>query len=99
MLNKTINKDAVYIELRDNLEIGTVTELIDALKSREREVVILDFKNVTYIGSTFLGCIVKIYKELFDTNPNNMILAGVPKNVYKIFEMTGTNRIFKFVDA
>jgi anti-sigma B factor antagonist len=55
--------------------------------------VIVDFTNATFIDSTTLGVLVGGVKRL-RTNDGNLSLVCADRNITKIFEITGLDRVF-----
>jgi anti-sigma B factor antagonist len=55
--------------------------------------VIVDFSNTTFIDSTTLGVLVGGVKRL-RTNDGQLTLVCTDRNITKIFEITGLDRVF-----
>jgi anti-sigma B factor antagonist len=55
--------------------------------------VIVDFSNTTFIDSTTLGVLVGGVKRL-RTNDGQLSLVCSDRNITKIFEITGLDRVF-----
>jgi anti-sigma B factor antagonist len=55
--------------------------------------VIVDFTNTTFIDSTTLGVLVGGVKRL-RTNDGQLALVCSDRNITKIFEITGLDRVF-----
>src|SRR5437867_8415667 len=67
-------------------------ELLDAIGKGAKEVVV-DFSNTTFIDSTTLGVLVGGVKRL-RTNDGQLSLVCSDRNITKIFEITGLDRVF-----
>ena len=67
-------------------------ELLDAIGKGAKEVVV-DFSNTTFIDSTTLGVLVGGVKRLC-TNDGQLSLVCSDRNITKIFEITGLDRVF-----
>jgi anti-sigma B factor antagonist len=67
-------------------------ELLDAIANGAKEVVV-DFSNTTFIDSTTLGVLVGGVKRL-RTNEGQLSLVCSDRNITKIFEITGLDRVF-----
>ena len=67
-------------------------ELLDAISNGAKEVVV-DFSRTTFIDSTTLGVLVGGVKRL-RTNDGQLSLVCSDRNITKIFEITGLDRVF-----
>jgi anti-sigma B factor antagonist len=67
-------------------------ELLDAIGKGAKEVVV-DFSKTTFIDSTTLGVLVGGVKRL-RTNDGQLSLVCSDRNITKIFEITGLDRVF-----
>jgi anti-sigma B factor antagonist len=67
-------------------------ELLDAISNGAKEVVV-DFSKTTFIDSTTLGVLVGGIKRL-RTNDGQLSLVCNDRNITKIFEITGLDRVF-----
>jgi len=67
-------------------------ELLDAIGKGAKEVVV-DFSSTTFIDSTTLGVLVGGVKRL-RTNDGQLSLVCSDRNITKIFEITGLDRVF-----
>ena len=67
-------------------------ELLDAISNGAKEVVV-DFSKTTFIDSTTLGVLVGGVKRL-RTNEGQLSLVCSDRNITKIFEITGLDRVF-----
>jgi anti-sigma B factor antagonist len=67
-------------------------ELLDAIANGAKEVVV-DFSRTTFIDSTTLGVLVGGVKRL-RTNDGQLSLVCSDRNITKIFEITGLDRVF-----
>src|SRR4029079_15035776 len=67
-------------------------ELLDAIGKGAKEVVV-DFSSTTFIDSTTLGVLVGGVKRL-RTNEGQLSLVCSDRNITKIFEITGLDRVF-----
>lgn len=66
-----------------------IYELIDEKKSD----ILIDGKDLTYIDSTGLGILMGVYKKLRE-NDLNIAVVNLKPNIYKLFDITGLNKIF-----
>jgi anti-sigma B factor antagonist len=89
--------DGVYvISLAGEVDLYTAPEfkqqLLDVIGQGGKEVVV-DFSNTTFIDSTTLGVLVGGVKRL-RTNDGQLSLVCSDRNITKIFEITGLDRVF-----
>jgi anti-sigma B factor antagonist len=89
--------DASYvISLAGEVDLYTAPEfkqqLIEAINQGARHVVV-DFSDTTFIDSTTLGVLVGGVKRL-RTNDGQLSLVCSDRNITKIFEITGLDRVF-----
>src|SRR5262245_22786275 len=68
-------------------------QLLDVIGQGGKEVVV-DFTNTTFIDSTTLGVLVGGVKRL-RTNHGRLSLVCSDRNITKIFEITGLDRVFE----
>lgn len=66
-----------------------VFELIEEKKSD----LIINGESLDYIDSTGLGVLMSIYKKMQENNLNFKIINLKP-NIYKLFDITGLNKVF-----
>jgi anti-sigma B factor antagonist len=89
--------DATYvISLAGEVDLYTAPEfkqqLLEAIGRGAKQVVV-DFSNTTFIDSTTLGVLVGGVKRL-RTNDGQLSLVCSDRNITKIFEITGLDRVF-----
>jgi anti-sigma B factor antagonist len=89
--------DATYvISLAGEVDLYTAPEfkqqLLEAIGRGAKQVVV-DFSNTTFIDSTTLGVLVGGVKRL-RTNEGQLSLVCSDRNITKIFEITGLDRVF-----
>ena len=89
--------DGLYvIALSGEVDLYTAPEfkqeLLDAIANGAKEVVV-DFSQTTFIDSTTLGVLVGGVKRL-RTNDGQLSLVCSDRNITKIFEITGLDRVF-----
>ena len=87
---------AYVISLAGEVDLYTAPEfkqqLLDVIGKGAKEVVV-DFSNTTFIDSTTLGVLVGGVKRL-RTNDGQLSLVCSDRNITKIFEITGLDRVF-----
>ncbi len=88
--------DDYVISLAGEVDLYTAPEfkqqLLDVI-SRGGRRVIVDFSNTTFIDSTTLGVLVGGVKRL-RANDGELSLVCSDRNITKIFEITGLDRVF-----
>jgi anti-sigma B factor antagonist len=91
-----LSDNAYAISLSGEVDLYTAPEfkqqLLDVIGKGAREVVV-DFSNTTFIDSTTLGVLVGGVKRL-RTNEGQLSLVCSDRNITKIFEITGLDRVF-----
>jgi anti-sigma B factor antagonist len=91
-----LGDDAYVIALAGEVDLYTAPEfkqqLLDVIGQGGREVVV-DFSDTTFIDSTTLGVLVGGVKRL-RTNDGQLSLVCSDRNITKIFEITGLDRVF-----
>jgi anti-sigma B factor antagonist len=89
--------DATYvISLTGEVDLYTAPEfkqqLLDVISEGGKDVVV-DFSDTTFIDSTTLGVLVGGVKRL-RSNDGQLSLVCNDRNITKIFEITGLDRVF-----
>jgi anti-sigma B factor antagonist len=91
-----LGPDAYVISLKGEVDLYTAPEfkqqLLEVIGQGGREVVV-DFTDTTFIDSTTLGVLVGGVKRL-RTNDGQLSLVCNDRNITKIFEITGLDRVF-----
>ena len=91
-----LSDDAYVISLSGEVDLYTAPEfkqqLLDVIGKGAKSVVV-DFSNTTFIDSTTLGVLVGGVKRL-RTNEGQLSLVCSDRNITKIFEITGLDRVF-----
>jgi len=91
-----LGTDAYVISLKGEVDLYTAPEfkqqLLEVIGQGGREVIV-DFTGTTFIDSTTLGVLVGGVKRL-RTNDGQLSLVCNDRNITKIFEITGLDRVF-----
>ena len=91
-----LSDDAYVIALSGEVDLYTAPEfkqqLLDVISQGGKNVIV-DFSNTTFIDSTTLGVLVGGVKRL-RTNDVQLSLVCSDRNITKIFEITGLDRVF-----
>jgi anti-sigma B factor antagonist len=91
-----LSDEQYVISLAGEVDLYTAPEfkqqLLDVISQGGKNVVV-DFTNTTFIDSTTLGVLVGGVKRL-RTNDGQLSLVCSDRNITKIFEITGLDRVF-----
>ena len=91
-----LGDDAYVISLAGEVDLYTAPEfkqqLLEVIGQGGKQVVV-DFSDTTFIDSTTLGVLVGGVKRL-RTNEGQLALVCSDRNITKIFEITGLDRVF-----
>ena len=91
-----LGDSAYVISLAGEVDLYTAPEfkqqLLEVINQGAKEVVV-DFSNTTFIDSTTLGVLVGGVKRL-RPNGGQLLIVCSDRNITKIFEITGLNRVF-----
>src|SRR3954453_2864421 len=91
-----LSDDAYVISLAGEVDLYTAPEfkqqLLEVIGQGGKQVIV-DFSNTTFIDSTTLGVLVGGVKRL-RTNEGQLSLVCSDRNITKIFEITGLDRVF-----
>ena len=91
-----LDGDGYVISLAGEVDLYTAPEfkaqLLDVIGKGAKQVIV-DFTDTTFIDSTTLGVLVGGVKRL-RTADGELSLVCSDRNITKIFEITGLNRVF-----
>ena len=91
-----LNDDTYVISLAGEVDLYTAPEfkqqLLQVISDGAKNVIV-DFSDTTFIDSTTLGVLVGGVKRL-RTNEGQLSLVCSDRNITKIFEITGLDRVF-----
>ena len=91
-----VDESTYVIALAGEVDLYTAPEfkqqLLDVIAEGGKDVVV-DFSETTFIDSTTLGVLVGGVKRL-RTNDGQLSLVCSDRNITKIFEITGLDRVF-----
>ena len=91
-----LNDDTYVISLAGEVDLYTAPEfkqqLLEVIEQGGRDVIV-DLSSTTFIDSTTLGVLVGGVKRL-RTNEGQLSLVCSDRNITKIFEITGLDRVF-----
>ncbi|MDF2675755.1 MAG: anti-sigma factor antagonist [Bacillota bacterium] len=93
---KTPDNDYIEIKPMGEVDIFTSPEfknkLIDLIDNNNVNIII-DGEGLEYIDSTGLGVLMGIYKKMQE-NKLKIKIKNLKPNIYKLFDITGLNKIF-----
>ncbi len=96
-----LGNDAYVISLAGEVDLYTAPEfkqqLLEVIEQGAKDVVV-DFSKTTFIDSTTLGVLVGGVKRL-RSNDGHLSLVCSDRNITKIFEITGLDRVFAMHDS
>ena len=91
-----VGESTYVIALTGEVDLYTAPEfkqqLLEVIRQGAKEVVV-DFSDTTFIDSTTLGVLVGGVKRL-RTKDGRLSLVCADRNITKIFEITGLDRVF-----
>jgi anti-sigma B factor antagonist len=92
-----LSSETYVISLSGEVDLYTAPEfkqqLLEVIGQGGKEVIV-DFTNTTFIDSTTLGVLVGGVKRL-RTNEGRLSLVCSDRNITKIFEITGLDKVFE----
>ena len=96
-----LGEDAYVISLSGEVDLYTAPEfkqqLLEVVGQGGKKVVV-DFSDTTFIDSTTLGVLVGGVKRL-RPNGGQLSLVCSDRNITKIFEITGLNKVFPIYET
>ena len=94
--DEQIDADTHVIELGGEIDLYTAPEfkerMVQVIEDGKKQVIV-DLSKATFIDSTTLGVLVGGVKRL-RTNDGQLSLVCSDRNITKIFEITGLDRVF-----
>jgi anti-sigma B factor antagonist len=96
-----LGPDVFVIGLSGEVDLYTAPEfkqqLLEVIGQGGKEIIV-DFTDTTFIDSTTLGVLVGGVKRL-RPNGGRLALVCSDRNITKIFEITGLNKVFEIYDS
>lgn len=90
----TLVKVVEPVGLLDGTKAGKFREEISQLVENKAEVVLVDFKNVTFMDSSGLGALVLALKTV-RASGGKMFICSVNDQIKMLFELTSMDRVFE----
>ncbi len=72
------------------------TELLVVVRNNGAKRLLLNFENVQFMSSAFLGLLVKVHKRVIEAG-GALQLYNLDPKIHKIFEITKLTRVFDIV--
>jgi len=90
----TLVKVVEPVGLLDGTKAGKFREEISQLVEDKAEIVLVDFKNVTFMDSSGLGALVLALKTV-RASGGKMFICSVNDQIKMLFELTSMDRVFE----
>ena len=101
MQTEQLSSDAYVVSLAGEVDLYTVPEfkqqLLDVTEQGGKHVIV-DFTDTTFIDSSTLGVLVGGVKRLRQNDGELTLVCG-DRNITKIFEITGLDRVFPIYET
>lgn len=78
----------------DGTQAARFCQEIDQLVTNKVEIIVVDFKNVTFMDSSGLGALVQSLKMTREANVK-LLLCSFNDQIKMLFELTGMDRVFE----
>jgi anti-anti-sigma factor len=72
--------------------------LLPVVRKNQDKRLVLNFANVKFMSSAFLGLLVKVHKRVLELN-GRLQLYNLDPKIHKVFEITKLVKIFDIVSA
>ena len=72
--------------------------LLPVIRDNQQKRLLLNFEQVKFMSSAFLGLLVKVHKRTIEAGGHLQIYNLDPK-IYKVFEITKLTKVFEIVPA
>ena len=93
-----VNGDVVVAYLEGELDHHTAKpmreEIDEAIESKMPTLLVLDFKDITFMDSSGIGLVMGRYKQLAKNNAELAITNPSPQ-IYKVMQLAGLSRLAK----
>ena len=90
--------DIVLVNLAKEPQMGEELQTVTATAAERGNCdVVIDFADVDIVTSSSIAKLLKLRKTLVDRD-RRLVFSSVKPKTQKIFELTGLNNVFEFVD-
>jgi anti-anti-sigma factor len=72
---------------------GLEEELLAVVAAWKRQQIVLDFSNVRFMSSAFLGLLVKLQTLIFEKG-GQLTLTNIAPDIRQVFEITQLTKVF-----
>lgn len=84
-------------ELLDNVSLRELEhQLLDLASDAKRSSMLLNFSEVEFMSSSFLGLLTKIQKRIRE-KAGELTLINIDPKLLKVFQITNLDKVFKIV--
>lgn len=87
--------DKERADILSSREIGSAME--EVVDENEKSNIMIDFKNVEYIDSSFIGVLIQIHRKA-QSKKCNLTFIHVNDNIKSLFDLTKLTSIFNIED-
>ena len=94
-------KHCDVVKVTGRIDSSTSPKLAEALAQLHdagHYKIVMDFTDVEFISSAGLRVLISTLKTCRRYNRGDLHLAGLPENIYSVFDLAGFNSIFKICD-
>lgn len=98
-VRRSSNNDAVQLSLSGELDLASSDKLEREIESAERDakILVLDLRELSFIDSSGLR-LVLVAARRADEAGRRLVLVRGPREVDRVFEVTGTSGQLEFID-
>lgn len=82
----------------DSATSPQLAEEFAKIHDRGRYKIVMDFTGLEFISSAGLRVLISTLKNCRRYNRGDLLLAGMPENIYSVFDLAGFNTIFNIYD-
>ncbi len=97
VVNRGIDVSIVTIvdeEILEEVAIKDIErEIAAVMADGDRPNLLMDFSNVKFMASAFLGLLVKIHKRVVE-NGGTLKITNLDPNLYRVFQITRLDKVF-----
>ena len=84
-------------ELLDDASLRELEhQLLDLVSDAKRSSMLLNFSEVEFMSSSFLGLLTKVQKRIRE-NKGELTLINIDPKILKVFHLTRLDKVFKIV--
>ncbi len=82
----------------DGEQAGKYYPEIEKMIANKINMIVIDFKNVTFMDSSGLGTLVQYLKMTRDAQ-TRLLLCSLNQQIFMLFELTGMDRVFEIFNG